>query len=102
MPAVPPSAATVPSLVTRTFVPVCSQVALQPLLTLCQVVGQVKIRVQPLTGRVELFVMSTDPTNPLPQSLVSRSFTVQADSAGAAVVKVTGSDDHEVRPALSR
>jgi hypothetical protein len=99
--AVAPAAIT-PSLVTRTFVPVCSQVALQPLLTLCHVVGQVKASVQPLTGPAALFVMSTDPTNPLPQSLVSRSFTVQLAPAGAAVVKVSGSDDQEARPALSR
>ena len=42
--------------------PVCSQVAFQPLFMLCQVVGQVNVSVQPSTAVAALLVMSTEPT----------------------------------------
>ena len=49
-------------LVTVTVVPVCVQVPFQPLLTLCQPVGQVNVSVQPSIGFGPLLVMSTLPT----------------------------------------
>jgi hypothetical protein len=88
--------------VTRTSRPVWVQVALQPLCTVCQPVGQVNVSVQPLSAAVPLLVISTAPMKPLPQSLVSLSRTVQLLVAGLPVVMVSGSDDQETPPAVSR
>src|SRR5690349_12509065 len=100
---VPPAASVAPgSPVTRTSRAVWVHVALQPLCTVCHAVGQVKVRVQPVTGAGPLLVMSTAPTKPLPQSVVSVRRTVQLLVAGAVVVSVSGSDDQETPPAVSR
>ena len=47
---------------TRTVRPVWVHSAFHPLLTLCHVVGQVNVSVQPFTGAGPLFVTSMEPT----------------------------------------
>jgi hypothetical protein len=49
-----------------------------------------------------LFVMSMPATKPLPQLVVSVKRTAQELCAGAVVVTVTGGEDQDTRPVVSR
>src|SRR5689334_464351 len=90
------------ALLTETSVPVALQVPFQPLFSCCQLVGQLNRSVQLAIALLLVLVMSTLPTYPLPQSLVSLNFTAQSAGSGVPVAKVSGGEAQDTRPDPSR